>query len=178
MHEIRLDHTTDTGHRIVGHKGKCARIHGHTYRWQVKIEAQALNEMGFVADFGDVKAVLDEWDHRLVLWRCDPVALSVGPPILQLGKPATPEQVEALRHEWEQAQVGSKPIILGPDVHMVRPKQEDVGIVRVEFNPTAEHMARDRAEAIAHVCPAPCTVTVQVFETPKCSAIYTHMEAH
>jgi 6-pyruvoyltetrahydropterin/6-carboxytetrahydropterin synthase len=72
MIEITLEHTTDTGHRIVGHKGKCARLHGHTYRWIVTMEAMQLNEQGFVVDFGDVKEILNEWDHRLLLWEEDP----------------------------------------------------------------------------------------------------------
>jgi 6-pyruvoyltetrahydropterin/6-carboxytetrahydropterin synthase len=71
MYEIELTHTIDTGHRIVGHQGKCARVHGHTYTITVQLESARLIEPGFVLDFGDIKGVLDMWDHRTLLWTED-----------------------------------------------------------------------------------------------------------
>lgn len=76
MHEISLTHTIDTGHRIVGHeggRGKCARLHGHTYRYEVTVASPSLLPIGFVVDFGVIKKALDEWDHRIVLWEGDPI---------------------------------------------------------------------------------------------------------
>lgn len=73
MKTIRLDHTISTGHRIVGHEGKCARLHGHDYRFHVELASDVLLPIGFVIDFADVKGVLDEWDHRLLLWTEDPL---------------------------------------------------------------------------------------------------------
>lgn len=75
MHEISLTHYTDTGHRIVGHengKGKCARLHGHTYRWEIAIASPSLLPVGFVMDFATIKKTLDNWDHRTLLWVDDP----------------------------------------------------------------------------------------------------------
>ena len=74
MHEISLTHTIDTGHRIVGHEGgngKCARLHGHTYRYEITVASPSLLPIGFVVDFGAVKKALDEWDHKTVLWEED-----------------------------------------------------------------------------------------------------------
>lgn len=76
MHEITLEHTTDTGHRIVGHKGKCARLHGHTYRWLVTMRSHDLVQPGFVVDFGDIKDILNKWDHYTLLWEEDQVVVS------------------------------------------------------------------------------------------------------
>ena len=49
-----------------GHQ--CARMHGHNYIVQAELEAAALDETGFVADYGDLAPFgrwLDEtFDHR------------------------------------------------------------------------------------------------------------------
>ena len=77
MHTISLTHSTATGHRIPGHEGgsgKCARLHGHTYTFKVTCGSEVLGGNGFVIDFSVIKKMLDEWDHRLVLWDQDPVA--------------------------------------------------------------------------------------------------------
>lgn len=70
MAQIHLIHSFDAGHRIVGHKGKCARVHGHTYNIEVTLIG-SLIVPGFVADFGDVKDEIDKWDHRFLLWDQD-----------------------------------------------------------------------------------------------------------
>lgn len=71
VYAIELDHTFDAAHRVVGHEdgnGKCARLHGHTYTVRLHMEAAALDEVGFVIDFGVAKRIIDEWDHRTLLW--------------------------------------------------------------------------------------------------------------
>ena len=72
---IGYEMTFDAGHRIVGHKGKCARLHGHTYRVAFTVAGQ-VREPGFVVDFGDLKDVVNEWDHRMLLWDEDPWYMS------------------------------------------------------------------------------------------------------
>lgn len=69
--EISLEMTFDAGHRIVGHKGKCARLHGHTYKAHI-MASGVVKEPGFVVDFGDIKDLVNKWDHRLLLWNRDP----------------------------------------------------------------------------------------------------------
>lgn len=75
MHEITVARTICTGHRIVGHKGKCRFLHGHNYEIIVTLLARELDEMGFVADFGNVKGTIDVWDHRTLLWENDPLRI-------------------------------------------------------------------------------------------------------
>lgn len=76
--EIFLEMTFDAGHRIVGHQGKCARLHGHTYRVEIRC-AGVVRDPGFVVDFGDIKDLVNRWDHRMLLWTSDPiVAIGVG----------------------------------------------------------------------------------------------------
>lgn len=136
MYEITLEHTTDTGHRIVGHEGKCARLHGHTYRWVVTIKTDHLEPPGFVIDFGDIKDLLNEWDHRTLLWTQDP-------------------------------------IVFIPSVH----SELEAGIVRVEFNPTVEHMVRHMASLLSSKVQLFNEVDITVYETPKSCARWVVVHA-
>ena len=71
------------GHRLLNHNGQCRYLHGHNGRLEVDIEAEALDDMGMVVDFGKVRDLVKGWidsnlDHRMILSRQDPVV-----PVLQ-----------------------------------------------------------------------------------------------
>jgi len=80
------------GHRLLGHNGRCAYLHGHNYTFEVSVMGIP-NEIGLVIDFKDVKKALDEllddFDHAMILNKEDPsietlklerlVVLSVNP---------------------------------------------------------------------------------------------------
>ena len=71
------------GHRLLDYDGKCRYLHGHNGVVEVDIDAQALDRLGMVVDFGQVNDVVKTWvndnlDHRMLLSRLDPVV-----PILQ-----------------------------------------------------------------------------------------------
>ena len=61
---LHLERTIDSSHVIPNHPGKCARLHGHTYRFQVWLSGPVNEETGMLVDFFDVKAAVDAWDHR------------------------------------------------------------------------------------------------------------------
>ena len=72
MYQIRIEFTFDSGHRLLHYNGKCAYPHGHTYRAEVFIESQSLNDLGLVYDFTDLKDkvktwVDDNWDHAFLV---------------------------------------------------------------------------------------------------------------
>lgn len=72
-------HDISCGHRVHGHEGKCAHLHGHNYRVHFTVEADAgLDALGRVLDFGVIKSALcqwleDNWDHRFLVWDQDPL---------------------------------------------------------------------------------------------------------
>lgn len=81
--KLSLDFTFDAAHRILGHAGKCAWLHGHTYRLRVTVEADALDPLGMVMDFDDLKALVDKhllarWDHAALLRQDDPLVPAVA----------------------------------------------------------------------------------------------------
>lgn len=72
-------HDFSAGHRVVGHENKCRHLHGHNYRVTFHCEAEELDDLGRVIDFGVIKAKLcmwleDNWDHKTLLWDRDEMA--------------------------------------------------------------------------------------------------------
>lgn len=68
-------HDFSCGHRVVGHEGQCALLHGHNYRVHFTVAAPALDAVGRVLDFSVIKdlAIWIEvnWDHRFLAWEKD-----------------------------------------------------------------------------------------------------------
>lgn len=67
----------DAAHSLPGHSGKCAAVHGHTYRLEVTVARYGSDLIiggssdGMIIDFGDLKAIvheeiIDKADHRML----------------------------------------------------------------------------------------------------------------
>ena len=79
MFVISRQFTFCYGHRLLGHAGKCANLHGHNGTVKIEMQNSQLNPQGMVADFIDVKNTIGKWiettlDHRLILQVSDPLA--------------------------------------------------------------------------------------------------------
>lgn len=81
MIHISRYHDISCGHRVVGHEGACAHLHGHNYRIHFTCSPHLtegkLDDVGRVLDFSVVKKLLCEWldlnwDHRFLVWVKDP----------------------------------------------------------------------------------------------------------
>jgi len=53
-------------HHVRGHAGHCINLHGHTWKFEVGLEADELDAEGFVVDFGVLKRKVLEPCHRLL----------------------------------------------------------------------------------------------------------------
>ncbi|MDQ3574058.1 MAG: 6-carboxytetrahydropterin synthase QueD [Actinomycetota bacterium] len=58
----------EAAHQLPWHSGKCRRLHGHNYRFEVTVEGP-LDENGVVLDFDELRdvvhqEVVDRYDHR------------------------------------------------------------------------------------------------------------------
>jgi 6-pyruvoyltetrahydropterin/6-carboxytetrahydropterin synthase len=92
------------GHRLLEHGGKCRYLHGHNGMAEVDIDAEQLDRLGMVIDFGDVNEVVKKWidenlDHRMLLNRADPVLPTLqaaGEPIYVMEDNPTAENIAAL----------------------------------------------------------------------------------
>lgn len=60
--ELAKDFTFEAAHQLPNHSGKCARLHGHSWKLTVYVEGDRLfnngSPAGMVQDFGDVSAVV------------------------------------------------------------------------------------------------------------------------
>jgi len=67
MFELSVEVRFSAAHRIEGHAGRCAQLHGHNYRVVVTVAGRELDEQGMVIDFGTLKeicrAATDPLDH-------------------------------------------------------------------------------------------------------------------
>jgi 6-pyruvoyltetrahydropterin/6-carboxytetrahydropterin synthase len=67
--EIWKEFTFDAAHLLpnVPEGHKCRRLHGHTYRVRVYVRGKPDKRMGWILDFGDIKAafepILERLDH-------------------------------------------------------------------------------------------------------------------
>lgn len=88
MFEITKSVDIDFAHHISGHAGNCINIHGHTWKFEITLGADELNDNGFVVDFGILKSKILEpikalLDHSLVL--SDKTFKEIEPYMLQIG---------------------------------------------------------------------------------------------
>lgn len=65
-----------SGHRVVGHEGKCRNMHGHNYVAWFTAQADELDDIGRVVDFSVLKQRLggwvdSYWDHKFIYWEQD-----------------------------------------------------------------------------------------------------------
>ena len=67
MFELSIKTHFSAAHRLVGYAGPCANPHGHNWEVEVFVRGAALNELGMLMDFKDIKgavrAVMNEVDH-------------------------------------------------------------------------------------------------------------------
>lgn len=72
MHIIEKTFRFEAAHKLPSHKGKCARIHGHSWVMRIRLGGVLQAEgssRGMVMDFGDVSKVVNEFidahlDHQ------------------------------------------------------------------------------------------------------------------
>lgn len=67
----------ETAHALWGYDGKCANIHGHSYKLTVSIAGKIIDDLnavknGMIIDFSDLKkivksTVIDPFDHALLV---------------------------------------------------------------------------------------------------------------
>jgi 6-pyruvoyltetrahydropterin/6-carboxytetrahydropterin synthase len=67
MYSITKEFTFDSAHYLRNYAGKCANMHGHTYRVIVTIEGDRLDPLGMLVDFSTVKGLVTHpFDHLLL----------------------------------------------------------------------------------------------------------------
>ncbi len=67
MYELTVKGHFDAAHALHGYPGECCELHGHTWDVEVTVAGDALDDVGIVYDFKELKAdlasVLEPFDH-------------------------------------------------------------------------------------------------------------------
>lgn len=84
MAKIRITKKFDfeAGHALFGYDGKCKNLHGHSYKLEVTVVGEPINDKqnpkyGMVIDFGDLKKIvkdqiIDIFDHAMIFNKNSP----------------------------------------------------------------------------------------------------------
>jgi 6-pyruvoyltetrahydropterin/6-carboxytetrahydropterin synthase len=80
MEQILAKGRFHAAHRQLGYEGKCAWVHGHTWRgtFIVRAEAFSRDELDMSVDFGALKDIFKELDHRMLVSAQDTTFLDSG----------------------------------------------------------------------------------------------------
>jgi len=65
MHRLRVESHFDAAHRLVGYEGKCSELHGHTWKVEVFVVGEKLNDLGILVDFNILEEKLNKIINRL-----------------------------------------------------------------------------------------------------------------
>lgn len=60
MYEIYVAAGFEAAHRLVGDFGPATRVHGHTYRMEVIVRGERLNEDGTLLDIGELRPAVED----------------------------------------------------------------------------------------------------------------------
>ncbi len=137
MYRVRKSIDVDFAHHVRGHLGPCINLHGHTWKFEVEVEAARLDEEGFVLDFSVLK--------RSVLTPCHALldhALAIG--------------VDTFREiETELAETGRKLLASRGPAQCEEPERRELELAGARslfpggmkiavfpFSPTSERFAR------------------------------------
>lgn len=61
MFELSIKSHIAAAHYLRGYEGPCKELHGHTWKIEVTLQSETLNEIGLVVDFKDVKCKLEKF---------------------------------------------------------------------------------------------------------------------
>jgi 6-pyruvoyltetrahydropterin/6-carboxytetrahydropterin synthase len=67
LYELTVIRKFSAAHQLRGYEGECENLHGHTYQVEVRVRAEALDEIGLAVDFKELKrfidGLLEQYDH-------------------------------------------------------------------------------------------------------------------
>lgn len=100
------------GHRLLNYQGKCRYLHGHNGRVEIELSSEALDSLGMVRDFNEIKQTIHTWidrelDHKMLLCRKDPVLpilQELGEPFFVMEQNPTAEAIAQLIFEYTASQ--------------------------------------------------------------------------
>lgn len=65
MYKILINTHFAASHMINGYQGPCKELHGHTWKLEVGVKTEKINEIGISLDFKDLKGIIQSITERL-----------------------------------------------------------------------------------------------------------------
>ena len=98
MFEIKVSAEFEAAHRIAGYKGKCDRLHGHSWTVEAVVTGTRLDELGMLVDFklvkGRLRELLETLDH-MFLNDLEPFSAGINPTAENIAKYIYSEMAKA-----------------------------------------------------------------------------------
>ena len=70
MFELTVAAYMDSAHFLRDYHGKCAGVHGHSWKVEATVSGERLNGQGLLIDFNDLKKIVQKaigiFDHKLI----------------------------------------------------------------------------------------------------------------
>ena len=63
----------DASHRLLHYQGKCHNLHGHRWKVEIWITGRTDNETNILVDYNEIKEVVNQYDHQIILNEIDPM---------------------------------------------------------------------------------------------------------
>ena len=99
MFRLRVEDHFSAAHQLVNYDGPCENLHGHTFKLQVTIEGETLDDIGMLVDFHILKKMIsqihDEFDHKFLnnILSFSPTSEHLAEYVYHTLKPQIPEGV-------------------------------------------------------------------------------------
>ena len=99
MFRLRVEDHFSAAHQLVKYDGPCENLHGHTFKLQVTIEGETLDDIGMLVDFHVLKKMIsqihDEFDHKFLnnILSFSPTSEHLAKYVYHTLKPQIPEGV-------------------------------------------------------------------------------------
>ena len=65
MYELKVKDSFASAHFLRGYEGPCEKLHGHTWKIEISIVSNEIDDIGLVVDFKEVKKRLKEFLNNL-----------------------------------------------------------------------------------------------------------------
>ena len=67
IYSLYWEGTFDAAHYLPNYEGKCANLHGHTWKVEIRIDMSTLPaDDGMIIDFTELKKIISMFDHRIL----------------------------------------------------------------------------------------------------------------
>ena len=99
MWRLHVDKTFSAAHQLTKYSGPCENLHGHTWKIQIVVEGDELDEAGMLMDFRVLKDNLqhftDKFDHKFLndLFEESPTSEFISKYVFKAIQPQLPSTV-------------------------------------------------------------------------------------